>query len=430
MKVVAITKSSPFYGEIRPGAELVSVNGHPISDEIDFHFYNTEDVLRLDFLIDGEKKNIEIEEAYDCGDLGLEFEGTKIKICNNNCIFCFVHQQPKGMRRSLYIKDDDYRFSFTHGNYISLSGITDADFDRIIEQRLSPLYISVHATDDRLRRCIFQNEKLPRIIPAIEKLVRNGITVHTQTVICPGINDGEHLKQTIDNLAGFYPGVASLAVVPVGLTKYRKRLHDLRTYSEKEADQIIRIINKAQKRFQKTIKTRFVYAADEFYLLAGMDFPTLLSYEDMHQFENGVGMARQFITDFNRRRRWLPGGISKKLRIGIITGRSAEPFMKSVVISALDKIKNLKSSLYVVDNDFWGDTVTVTGLLTGNDILKRLKNQKPDILLLPPNCLNADELFLDNLSLEEFTKEIGCPVLNGSYDLVNLIHRAIEMRNI
>ncbi|MEE9441166.1 MAG: DUF512 domain-containing protein [candidate division Zixibacteria bacterium] len=429
MKVVAITKSSPFYGEITPGADLVAVNGHPVSDEIDFHFYNTEDKLRLDFFIDGKKKIIKIDDAYACGDLGLEFEKTKIKICNNNCIFCFVHQQPKGMRRSLYIKDDDYRFSFTHGNFISLSGMTEADFARIIEQRLSPLYISVHSTDDKLRRCIFQNEKLPRIIPALKKLTSNGITVHTQTVICTGINDGEHLERTIEDLALLYPGVSSLAVVPVGLTKYRKRLPDLRSYSGKEADQIVKFIHKTQKRFQKLIKTRFVYAADEFYLLAGRKFPPLSEYEDMPQFENGIGMARQFITGFNRRKRWLPGEHSAKLRIGIVTGRSAERFMKSAVMPAIDRIRNLKTSLYVVDNEFWGDTVTVTGLLTGGDILKRIRNNKQDVLLLPPNCLNTDDLFLDNLTLDEFTKMVGCPVLTGSYDLVKLIRRAFEMRN-
>ena len=420
MKIVDIDINSPLFGKIPKGSDLIAVNSHPVSDDIDFHFYNTEERLTLKVDISGKTKTLRFYDI-DCGDLGLTFEERKIRICNNKCIFCFVHQQPKGMRRSLYIKDDDYRYSFTHGNYISLSRMTEADYKRIIKQRLSPLYISVHATDDKLRRCIFRNEKLEPIIPAIQRLTDRGIELHTQTVVCPGINDGKQLIKTITDLSAFAPGVASLAVVPVGLTKYRRRLTKLRSYTKNEAIEVIQMVADFQKRFLKAIGTRFVWAADEFYLLANKEIPNLAFYEDLPQWENGVGMVREFITRFNRRKRYLPDKIKKPLKIEIITGKAAYPILSNHIIPQLKPIKNLKAKLTAVDNLFWGKQVTVAGLLTGNDILKALKGNDSDIILLPPNCLNYDNLFLDNLSLDQFKHKMKKPVITGSYDIVDVI---------
>jgi putative radical SAM enzyme (TIGR03279 family) len=425
MKIIDIDKNSPLYGKIPVGADLIAVNGYPVADEIDFHFYNTEDKISLRLDIDGRVKTLRLYDI-DCGDLGLTFKDRKIKVCNNKCIFCFVHQQPKGMRRSLYIKDDDYCYSFTHGNYISLSGMTDDDFDRIIKQRLSPLYISVHTTDDDLRRRIFQNKRLQPILPAIQRLTDGGIILHTQTVICPGINDGAQLQKTITDLAAFAPDVASLAIVPVGLTRYRERLTPLRTYTGKEASQIIDLISDFQKRFLKVLGTRFVWAADEFYLLAKGEIPNLGFYEDLPQWENGVGIVREFITVFNRKKRYLPDKLKRPVKIEIVTGRASEPILKKYIIPDLRKIKRLRINLTAVDNNFWGETVTVTGLLTGKDIIRQLKGSNSDIILLPPNCLNVDGLFLDDVSLTEFEKKVNKPVLTGSYDIAALVKRAIE----
>lgn len=426
MKIIGIDKSSPLFGKVPVGAELIRVNRHPVADSIDFQFHSAEPSLELDIRNKGERQTLRLENAA-CGNLGLAFAEGKIRICTNKCIFCFVHQQPKGMRRSLYLRDDDYRYSFTHGNFITLSGMAERDYKRIITQRLSPLYISVHATDDKLRRCIFQNEKLEPILPRIKHLIEHGITLHTQTVVCSGINDGAQLEKTIADLAACAPGVASLAVVPVGLTKYRERLPRLRPFLSEAAAQMIDLVAKYQTRYQKELGTRFVYPADEFFLLAGRSIPPLGYYEEMPQFENGVGMARRFITEFNRRKRYLPKKLRRPLRLGLITARSAEPFMRDVIVPVLDGIGRLKAELTVVDNRFWGKTVTVTGLLTGKDILRALRSSRADMFLLPPNCLNYDRLFLDDVSLESFTVRMGRPVLTGTYDIATLVRRAVEL---
>lgn len=351
----------------------------------------------------------------------------KIRVCRNKCLFCFVHQQPKGLRRSLYIKDDDYRFSFTHGNFITLSDMTDADFERIITQRLSPMYISVHATDDTLRRCLFQNERLDPVLPRLRQLVENGITVHAQTVVCPGINDGEHLKKTILDLAELAPGVESLAVVPVGLTRYRERLPKLRSFTPRESVEVLAMISDCQKTFVSVHGTRFVFPADEFFINAGRDFPPLSYYEHMPQFENGVGMARQFIVDFNRKKRYLPNAIQRPAKMALVTGQSASVLLEQCILPRLNEITNLTVEAVVVSNLFWGvDTVTVSGLLTGQDILAALKEVDADMIVLPPNCLNGDDLFLDDVSLSEFAMKVGKPVITGSYDIARLMQTVLK----
>jgi len=426
MKIVKIAKDSPLHGKVSPGADLKSVNGHRVIDSLDFQFQNTEPVLTLEIADGGKVRRLEMENA-PCGDLGLTFEEEKIRICNNNCIFCFVHQQPKGMRRSLYVKDDDYRYSFTHGNFISLSGMSEADFERVITQRLSPLYISVHTTDDELRRRIFHNEKLEPILPRLKLLVENGITLHTQTVVCPGINDGDALKKTIDDLAVLAPGVDSLAVVPVGLTKYRERLPQLRGFTPEEARDVVDMVEAYHTRFLDLLGTRFVFPADEFFLTSGRPIPTLSYYEEMPQFENGVGMTRKFIVDFNRRKRHLPKRLKRRLRLEIVTGRLAEPTLQKELLPFLNRMTNLQARLVPVDNRFWGETVTVTGLLTGEDTFRTLKNSTADIILLPPNCLNADDRFLDDVPLNRFRADMGRTVLHGSYAVVETLLHAIDL---
>jgi len=415
------------FGHIRPGYTLVSINGQKVLDTIDFTYKIADERVDIRF---ADPNGREIDFQFDdtsAGDLGLTLDDRKIRFCKNDCIFCFVHQQPQGMRRALYFQDEDYRLSFTHGNFVTLSNTTDEEIARIIEQRLSPLYVSVHATDDKLRRCMLRNEKLPAILPRLRQLTENGITVHTQVVLCPGVNDGPHCDRTINELAELYPGVETLAVVPVGLTKYRTSLAKLRTYTPAEAGVIVDRIEEKQKALLAATGSRFVWPADEFYVAAGRPFPKLHTYEEMHQFENGIGMAREFITGFNRRRGRLKGLRSNK-RILFMTGRSAHPFLDQEVMPFINNELGLDVKLHQVPNRFWGETVTVSGLLTGQDLLRhvRMKIDEFDTVVLPPNCLNDDDLFLDNLSLDQFQNTLGKEVVVGQYNLAETLREVCQ----
>jgi len=427
MKIVEIDPQSPLFGYVRPGYSLVSINGREVLDTIDYHYKIADERLDLVFAEpDGGTLDFQFDFA-TAEELGLTFDDRKIKFCKNDCIFCFVDQQPQGMRRALYFKDEDYRLSFTHGNFVTLSNATDSDLARIIEQRLSPLYVSVHATDDTLRRCMLKNEKLAPIVPRLKHLAENGIEIHSQVVLCPGINDGEQLKKTIDDLAALYPGVATLAVVPVGLTKYRKNLPSLRTYTKAEAVRIVDYIESLQPGLLDTHGSRFVWPADEFYVQAGRAFPKQHEYEDMAQFENGIGMAREFVTGFNRRRRWIRGMASDR-RIMMLTGHSAYPFFSEDIMPYIGEETELDITLVPVTNRFWGEQVTVSGLLTGQDLLRcaRSRVDEFDVLVLPPNCLNNDDLFLDNLSLDQFRKVLTKPVYVGQYNLAETLKEVIQ----
>ncbi len=424
MKVLNIDPDSPLFGYIRPGYKLVSINGDPVQDVIDFRFRTIGDNVSIKFSDPkGEEFDFDFEEIE--GDLGITLDDHRVKFCKNDCIFCFISQQPQGMRRVLYFREEDYRLSFTHGNFITLSNTTQADLDRIIEQRLSPLYVSVHATDDKLRRCMLRNEKLPDILPRLKLLTENGIIIHSQVVLCPDVNDGKHLEKTINDLAALYPGVESLAVVPVGLTKYRKRLAELRAYNAEEANQIIDRIEEIQKQLFKVHGTRFVWPGDEFYVQADREFPKLKEYEIMSQFENGIGMAREFISSFNRRRAGLKNIRSDK-RVMMFTGFSAYPFLSKDMIPYVKETLGLDLSLERISNRFWGESVTVSGLLTGQDLLRRARalSDKFDTLILPPNCLNNDNLVLDNLPLEQFEEVLKKPVLVGQYNFAATIKEA------
>jgi len=427
MKVLEVYPESPLFGQVRPGFSLLSINNQKVEDELDFCFKISGEEVKLKFADPRGRKLSFTFTDIQPGELGLRLDEDKIKVCNNNCIFCFVRQQPRGMRRMLYLRDEDYRLSFTHGNFITLSNISRAELRRIARQRLSPLYISVHTTDEELRRYMLNNKKLQPLMPQIKYLVKNRIALHTQVVLCPGINDGGQFEKAIADLAGFYPQVASLAIVPVGLTRYRDRLPRLRPYKKKEAVEILAYIEERQEHFLKKFGSRFVWPADEFYIQAGWPFPKRHAYEDMPQFENGVGMAREFITTFNRSRRRLKKIKSRK-RVLFLTGYSAYPFMRSEIWPYLEEETDLKIAIKKVSNRFWGKTVTVSGLLTGRDLLNAALEERSDfdILTLPPNCLNADNLFLDDMTLDKFTRKLGKPVVTGRYNFVNTIMEAVS----
>ncbi len=427
MKVQSIHPDSPLFGYVREGWQLVSVNGQPVTDTLDFQFKAADDTLSLVFKNPGgaaSKFDFGIDRPHD---LGLIFEDDKILRCKANCIFCFVHQQPKGMRRSLYVKDDDFRLSFKHGNFITLSNLTETDIKRIIDQNLSPLYVSVHATDDILRRCLLRNEKLEPIIPLLRRLIKAGIVFHTQVVVCPGINDGTALNRTIEDLASLYPGVQTIGIVPVGLTKYRQRLTRLKSYDKTGAGEMIGLIDVFQRQYLKKLGTRMVFAADEFYVLAEREIPRLFEYEEMEQFENGIGMLRWTITQFNRRRKALSKKKSKK-RVALITGVSAFPTLQREIIGPLVKNTGLAIDIIPVENKFWGKTVTVSGLLTGGDIRRVVKivNGNYDVIILPPNCINDDNLFLDDMNVQDLKRKLKADIRIGSYFIADSIYEAVS----
>jgi len=415
----------------------LEINGHPINDVIDYKFYSSESNLTLELKDkNGKTKKIRLRKRPD-QDLGLEFYEIKYRSCKNNCIFCFVHQLPKGMRRSLYFKDEDYRLSFLHGNFITLTNTSDEDIDRIIQQRLSPLYVSVHTTDEGLRKRILSNQNIPEIMPTIKKLADGKIEMHTQIVLCPGINDGEYLKKSVLDLSSLYPRVKSLALVPVGLTRYRQNLPEIKPVDKEYSLNIVKLVDRWQQIFRKKLRVGFVYASDEFFTKgmnrmvhtkACLDIPNRKYYDDFSQIENGVGMVRQFLDEFYVKQKFLPKRLKKNLNISLLTGVSAFRLIKKTVEGKLNLIPGLKIKVISVKNNFFGPTVTVTGLLTGVDILHTLKKEKRlgDLILLPPNCINQDGLFLDDMTPQDMEKEFDRKVIIGSYDLVETINEIFK----
>lgn len=429
MKIKSISNHSIAYShDISVGDELLEINGHPVNDIIDYRYFASDYLLKLKFKSkDGRIKQVSIRKQPD-EDSGLEFYPVRYKNCKNNCIFCFVHQLPKGLRRALYFKDEDFRLSFLHGNFITLTNTSRKDIQRIIHQRLSPLYISVHTTDEKLRKKILSNSEIPEIMPLIRKLAQGRIEMHTQIVLCPGINDGEYLEKSVKDLSAFYPYVKSLALVPVGLTKFRNRLPKIEPVNKAYSKRIIQLVEDWQKSFRRKWGHGFVYAADEFFTQAELDFPGKEYYDEFYQIENGVGMMRQFLDNFDSKQRLLPRRLKKKLKITLVTGVSAFRLIREIIDQKLSSISGLTIHPAVVKNGLFGYTVTVTGLLTGSNIINALRREKSlgNTILLPPNCVNEDGLFLDDLTTQELERELKRRVIIGSYDLVESLRKILE----
>ncbi|MBD3169176.1 MAG: DUF512 domain-containing protein [candidate division Zixibacteria bacterium] len=419
---------------IPAGSVLISINENIISDYVDFIYHSGDDYLEL--LIrhpDGEEYIYEIERDDDA-DLGLEFVQDKIRCCGNKCIFCFIDQLPKGLRKSLYIKDEDYRLSFMDGNFITLTSVGKKDIERIIEYHLSPIYVSVHATDENLRRLMLGRKKIRPVMETLEKLTSSGIEVHTQVVLCPGYNDGGQLDKTIDDLCSLRPYLKSLGIVPVGLSAFREELPQLTPVDEKiAADLIERYGPGEQQRFRVDYEDGFLYLADEFYLLAGKDVPDNKYYDDYTQFENGIGMLRLFLDDFaNEKERLSEITVKKELNVAIVTGKLMEGIFRKDVIPELRKrLPASEIGLLAVENKLLGDKITVSGLIGGKDIIEQYKRKelKYDYLLLPPNCVNSDELFLDDYTPKKIAVETGAEVKLGSYSIIDSFLDLIEERN-
>jgi len=398
--------------ELEAGDSLLTVNGHVVRDLLDFSIHSASEELLLEVKKgNGELWDLELEKDADA-DLGLHFEHPEPTQCGNNCIFCFVHQLPKGMRRTLYVKDEDYRFSYLYGSYVTLTNVGEPDIERIIAQRLSPLYVSVHATDDQLRTQMLGRQG-PSILELLRRLSGAGIEIHTQVVLCPGINDGSVLERTIEDLAELYPWVLSLAVVPVGLTGYRQRLPELRPLTEEESRSVLDLVHRYQERFLRNCGSRFVYAADEIYLKARLEMPSLPAYEDLAQVENGVGLVALFRSQANE---VLAEAVPLQVpAVAVVTGESAGAELSQFTRELAAKT-GTAIHLYVVKNDFFGGHVSVTGLLTGGDIVRELKGKPLGQALLVPDVVlrEGDDLLLDDMSLADLERDLGVTVIKVS----------------
>lgn len=391
-----------------PGDRLLSINGSSVRDSIDYQFLAADERLELALRKANDRvRRFTIRKSPD-DPLGLTFLPLSVRRCRNKCVFCFVDQMPSGCRKSLYVKDDDYRASFQFGNYITLGNLQEEDWERIFRQRLSPLYISVHATEPDLRRSILNNHRAPDILASLRRLAGGGIRMHTQIVLCPGINDGDHLNRTIRDLAALFPAVQSIAVVPVGLTVHREGLYPLRTFRRSEARTVVSVLEALAARFKRSLGSRLVFASDEFYLTAGLPIPMPSFYEDFPQLENGVGMVALFQRE--ARRIPLPKR-SRGRKLTAVTGGSFAPLLRASLRRVPDA---RRPSLRVIaaKNRFFGASVTVAGLLTGSDILQAIKGARlGEMLLIPASTLKDDgRTFLDGLTIDDLERAVNVPV--------------------
>lgn len=397
--------------DLHPGDTLVAINRQPLHDLVDYvRVTRNAEELHLDVRCsDGSCWEMELEKDAE-DDLGVILEHPEPMQCGNSCQFCFVHQLPAGMRRSLYIKDEDYRFSYLYGAYVTLSNVREEEVERIIRDRLSPLYISVHATDETVRAELLGRQQIPPILPMLERLVAAGIELHTQIVLCPQINDGTVLEKTIDDLANLAPGILSLALVPVGLTAHRNRLPRLRLQTADEAERILAVVRRWQKTMLERHKRRFVFAADEFYLRAGAAFPPLADYEDLPQFENGVGMIPLFRHDAEEVLR-QPLSNFAGLTADLITGEAFAPELTDFVQRLNDKA-GTRLVVHAVRNQFFAGGVSVAGLLTGYDIEASVRHRLSSRILLLPDVLfrDGEDVFLDDMTPEQLGKSLDIDI--------------------
>lgn len=416
LKITAIEQGSIAEElDVRPGDILESVNGKEINDRLDYRFYQSNDEVELLIKRDDEAVIYEIEKDSD-EDIGLVLEEMQLMACGNNCVFCFVYQNPKGMRKPLYFKDEDYRYSFMYGHYVTMTTMTQKDLDRIVEQRLSPLYISVHSTEEKTRKFLLGIKKDDHLLEKIDFLTSHGIELHTQIVLTPGINDGEIFDQTVNDLKKYYPGVKSIAVVPIGLTQHRKRLTPLRIHIAEELKEMISFTNGRRDQLKTELGSHFVYLSDEFYIKARQPLPEAEYYDAFYQIENGVGEFRDMIDNFENNFNPDNHGFKKPIKVTWVTGILAYKLLGDKIVNPLRKIKNLDIDLIPVVNKWYGPSIQVSGLLVAGDIYDQLKvKQLGDIVLLPPRILNDDGLFLDDWTVEKLSEKLGvaCHVYTG-----------------
>ncbi|MCX7793233.1 MAG: DUF512 domain-containing protein [Thermodesulfovibrionales bacterium] len=407
---------------LKKGDILISINGMKIRDAIDLLFYGNEPILYIKVRRNNKSIDFNIERR-ERRDLGIKVNAFPVKRCRNRCIFCFVDQLPKGLRKTLYIKDDDYRLSFLYGNFVTLTNLSDEDRIRIKEQHLSPLYISVHHTDRKKRNIMLGNHDAPDILKEIRDFAKAKIKMHCQIVLCPGYNDGEELRKTVLDLTRLYPYVNSIAVVPVGITKYSKS--SLSPVNKEDAIKAIEIVEALDRRFKKRYGRHIVYAADELYIKAGVPLPDVKRYEEFPQLENGVGLVTLFL---HKARKFKKPVHHPKKRIITFTGEAFYPFLRNII----EKFKTewrLPIDLFMIKNRFFGETVTVAGLLTGRDIIEGLadKVDRGDYLLIPDvTTKDGGDEFLDGLTVSDISRALSVDVFKIDSSPEGLI-KALEV---
>ncbi|MBD5522805.1 MAG: DUF512 domain-containing protein [Lachnospiraceae bacterium] len=421
---------------IEPGDVLLKINDNEIVDIFDYQYFMQDEYIEV--LIrkaDGDEWLLEIDKEYD-EDLGIEFENGLMddyRSCHNKCIFCFIDQMPKGMRDTLYFKDDDSRLSFLQGNYVTLTNMSDDDVERIIRYHLSPINISFQTTNPELRCMMLNNRFAGEALKRVKRLYEAGITMNGQIVLCKGINDGEELERSISDLTSYLPQLESVSVVPVGLSKYREGLYPLEPFEKEDAVKVLECIHRWQRKIYSEYGVHFVHASDEWYIMAGEELPESERYDGYLQLENGVGMLRLLREEFD-------DAVSKLLaledidiikekaseELSIVTGKLAYPYILEMAEEIMRLFSNMTIHVYAITNDFFGEMITVSGLLTGQDIIKQLKGKKLGArILLPQNVLRSGEdYFLDDITISEVEKSLQVKadiVKSSGYDFVNTI---------
>jgi len=413
---------------IEAGDKLIRINDNVIEDVFDYHYYvNDEEIVVLIEKPDGEEWELEIEKDYE-EDLGIVFEQglmDEYRSCRNKCMFCFIDQMPKGMRETLYFKDDDSRLSFLQGNYITLTNMSDHDVDRIVKYHLEPINISFHTTNPELRCKMLHNRFAGEALKKVDKFYEGGIQMNGQIVLCKGINDGEELERSIRDMSKYLPHLQSVSVVPVGLTKYRDGLYPLESFTKEDAEKVIDTIEKWQNVFYKEYGLHFIHAGDEWYILAEREMPEEERYDGYLQLENGVGMLRLLMNEFEEAYAELEGD-GRQIEISMATGFLAYPYLKKMIEKLKEKFPNVIVHLYPIRNDFFGEKITVAGLITGQDLIAQLKGQKlGQRLLLPCNMLRSgEEVFLDDVTLTELKDSLQIEidiVKSSGWDFIEAI---------
>ena len=428
-KIASVDPHSPARkAGVRPGEKLTHINGHPIVDVLDYKFYAYDPRLELT-LTDPEGNSRTLRLRKEEGeDLGLNFETylmDKARSCANKCIFCFVDQMPPGMRDTLYFKDDDARLSFLMGNYMTLTNLSRREIQRIIDLRISPINISVHATDPELRSAMLKNPRAGECLEVMKQFAQAGIEMNCQIVACPGVNDGPALERTLDDLSGLYPAVTSVAVVPVGVTKFREGLCRIEPYTREQAAALLDQVEQFAAAFLEKQGTSLAWCSDEFYLIAGRPLPEKAYYEDMDQLENGVGMLRLLLHQAELALE--DEGQTEVAPFSVATGLSAAPFVQEIVDKIREKCGNIKGMVYPIVNRFFGETITVSGLITGTDLIEQLRGRElGKRLLIPDNMLRAGErVFLDDVTVEQLEEALGVAVIpvpaDSGFDLADAI---------
>jgi putative radical SAM enzyme (TIGR03279 family) len=412
---------------IQTGDKIMKVNGKDVRDFLDFQYYTgSEDLVRLD-IVKSSGAAVTVEVEIGEGDIwGLDFEYFTPRQCANDCIFCFCNQNPVGSRESLFFKDEDVRLSFLHGNYTTMSSISKVELDRIVSQRLSPQYVSVHATDPEVRQYLLGRKRPDDILGKMRYLGGQGIDLHAQIVLCPTLNDGEVLKRTVNDLAELYPALTSVAVVPVVFTKLHNYAHRMTAVTEEFCHALIQEVSGWQKAFRARFGNTFVFLADEFYLRAGLPLPSRTHYGDYPQIEDGVGMVRRFVEQSKKTLKKAPPAFIRAgdLHGTVATGELFYPIL-SEFLAEMNQCWQTRLKTVAVKNRFFGEEVTVAGLIAGGDILAAREHLEGNFLIVPEqSCLKSGHIFLDDLSLEDLERQLNLPVAHGGTSLLSLVAQA------